>query len=798
MKANLFKSVKNTTPSLTRQVTYFLDRIRNGNSRSLIERIRNTENGDARSQLKLKLPAVAFNGTFTQRSKDNLKESSGVMILDFDDFHSYLDAVEFKKSLREDAYIFAAWISPSNGVKALYRIMQVEDDKQFKAVYREVAKHYPELDPSGKDISRLCFESYDPEIYVNLDAEVFSPTIILEEEINNIGTVTNIPITDEDSVVNRLIVWFERDIFDNANRNTSIFILASAFNKFGISQSKAVEYAFRYAKSEAPEKEVIKAVKSAYKHTADWNTKSFEDTKRKQQLKNMVASGKSDKSIEHEFKDIAPESVKAEIKVTRETVNPEKFWEYNFKGEAKIKPFLFKTFLESESFAKFYPDDGSNAFIFIAQDDNFLDIVSQYQIKDFVLQNLQKRFEIDIFDIVAEKTKLFTYDYLSILDTADVEVIQDGKDFSMLYYQNTAVKVTKNKIKEIEYDDLDGYVWKNNVINRNYKNVDHHKSQFRSFIWYISGEDVERYNSFKSVIGYLMHSYKNPAENRAIILNDEKMSDNPNGGSGKGLFSLAISKMKNLNVIDGKFYDPKDRFRHQTVSTDCQVLNFDDVVKNFKFEMLFSVITEGITIEVKGKDAIKLPFEKSPKILISTNYTINAQGGSFERRMFEMELSDYFNANHTPFDQFGQRMFDSWSEKEWQAFDKYMINCLQYYLEHGLVKYEHVNLEIRKLKNDTSQEFIDFMEEQNIFHGARLDYRELRTKFANEFDDYKTYHWFKQRVFNSWLGRYLEFKGFTYESISSNGIRFYELTAVSDEAKGLEPDFSGDDPDIPF
>src|SRR5699024_7267267 len=145
--------------------------------------------------------------------------------------------------------------------------------------------------------------------------------------------------------------------------------------------------------------------------------------------------------------------------------------------------------------------------------------------------------------------------------------------------------------------------------------------------------------------------------------------------------------------------------------------------------------------------------------------------------MFEMELSDYFNANHTPFDQFGQRIFDSWSEKEWQAFDKYMINCLQYYLDHGLVKYEHVNLEIRKLKNDTYQEFIDFMEEQNIFHGARLDYRELRTKFANEFDDYKTYHWFKQRVFNSWLGRYLEFKGFTYESISSNGIRFYELTA---------------------
>src|SRR5690606_33103927 len=267
MKVNLFKTVKSTNPSLTRDVTFFLDRIGNGNSKTIIQRLRREQDSDRRKEIKSTLPAVTFNATFTKRSKDHVKEPSGLMILDFDDFENPEQAVIFKDNLKKDKHIFSAWISPSEGVKALYRIMKVKDDAEFKKVYSQVAYKYPNLDVSGKDISRLCFESYDPEIYINLEAEIFSPSIVLEQEINNIGTVTNIPITDQDSVVNRLIIWFERDIYDNSNINTSIFILASAFNKFGISKQTATEYGFRYAKPEAPEKEVNAIIHSAYKQT---------------------------------------------------------------------------------------------------------------------------------------------------------------------------------------------------------------------------------------------------------------------------------------------------------------------------------------------------------------------------------------------------------------------------------------------------------------------------------------------------------------------------------------------------
>ena len=159
----------------------------------------------------------------------------------------------------------------------------------------------------------------------------------------------------------------------------------------------------------------------------------------------------------------------------------------------------------------------------------------------------------------------------------------------------------------------------------------------------ISGEDSERYNSFKSVIGYLLHSFKTSANNKAIIFNDEKISDNPNGGR-KGLFWNALAKMKRVASIDGKTFDFGKSFPYQTVSTDTQILVFDDVRKNFNFESLFSLITEGITLEYKGQDAIKLPVEHSPKLVITTNYTVGGVGGSHERRKFEVEMSGYFGS----------------------------------------------------------------------------------------------------------------------------------------------------------
>ena len=50
----------------------------------------------------------------------------------------------------------------------------------------------------------------------------------------------------------------------------------------------------------------------------------------------------------------------------------------------------------------------------------------------------------------------------------------------------------------------------------------------------------------RSTIGYLLHAWKNLSYSPATILNDEQISDSPEGGTGKGLFVNALSHMKKL------------------------------------------------------------------------------------------------------------------------------------------------------------------------------------------------------------------------------------------------------------
>ena len=213
----------------------------------------------------------------------------------------------------------------------------------------------------------------------------------------------------------------------------------------------------------------------------------------------------------------------------------------------------------------------------------------------------------------------------------------------------------------------------------------------------------------ESTIGYMMHGYKNSSYSPAIILGDEEISDNPEGGTGKGLFVNALSQMKKVIVIDGKTFNFEKSFPYQTVSADTQILCFDDVKKHFDFERLFSIITEGLTLEKKNKDAIKIPFKKSPKVAITTNYAIEGSGNSFARRKWEVELHRHYTRDHTPYDEAGRHLFEDWDKDEFLKFDNYMLKCLQGYIKKGLQESELKNKNIKILQSKTSRNFIDWV-----------------------------------------------------------------------------------------
>jgi hypothetical protein len=784
MRVSFFKQIFDTSPAHTKDVSFYLDRIKNGASQKLVEQIRVEPDKEKRHSLKKELPVVCFGGQFINRSKKGLKKASGLMILDFDDLE---DAVAYKNQLQDDKQIFAAWISPSFGLKALIRIPEVSTDEEYKFIFEQVASQYQGLDPSGKDISRACYESYDPKIYINLEAEVFKPEYKLEIKESDFPTfqVTNIPVTDQDKIANKLLLWFKK-VYDPQTRNNSLYKLAAAFNDFGVNKLTAQTYLYQYEQPDFDKKEIDLLINSAYKNTSSFGTKNFEDKKRQKALTNYVLQGRKLHEIKQEFSDINEKNLEAEIEIIKQNTDLEIFWEYNEDGKVVILPYRFKLYLQSINILKYYPIGQENVFFFITKNDNFIDHISEFKIKDIVLNNVLRRSQIDVFDKLAERTKVFTNQYLSIVETANVDIEKDGKDYAMIYFKNLILKVYSDKIEKIKYEDIDTFVWENQVIKKDYVESDHHESMFRTFLWLISGKEVERYNTMKSVIGYMLHSHKTSANNKAIILNDETISDNPNGGSGKGILINAISQMKKVSTIDGKTFDFNKSFPYQTVSTDCQVLAFDDVKRNFEFERLFSLITEGITIEYKNKGAIKLPVSESPKILISTNYTIKTEGGSFLRRIFEVELSSYFGHHYTPIDEFGCMLFEDWNDEEWQRFYQFMINCIQYYLQNGLVYTKPKNLERRKFINDTCQEFIDFVEqEKKIEERQRIDRKKLYFEF---FEENKEMKYLTPRLFNKWIKIYAEYLKKPYSETVYNGVRYAYIGEVEKEEE-LELDF---------
>ncbi len=495
----------------------------------------------------------------------------------------------------------------------------------------------------------------------------------------------------------------------------------------------------------------------------------FEDTETLKNVSLQIKAGTPLKEIKQSLPNI-DDTVLIEIK---ENVTSNDFWIFTKKG-VKIENYLYKLWLESNGFYKYYPE-GSESFIFVKVTNNLIDNTNEVKIKDYVLNELLKLKEHKVYEFMSGNQKYFKDDYLNILSESNIFFKEDTIDTGYIYFRNAAVKVTKDNIELIDYLELDGFVWKKHIIDFDFELTNDIDCDFAKFINLISNNNYDKVNSITSTIGYLMHSFKTSANNKAVILNDETISENPNGGSGKGIFWNALSKVKRVADINGKSFSFEKSFPYQTVSADTQILVFDDVQKNFKFENLFSVITEGITLEKKNKDAIKIPVSKSPKILITTNYTIGGVGGSFERRKWEVEFSSYFSSKHTPLNEFGRMFFDEWDKSEWLKFYNYMVKCIQMYLTNGLVNFEYVNLEIRKYIKETSFEFYEWANNETLKENERLNKTMVFNLFLEEYPDFKRFN-LSQKRFWMWVEKYCTFNNITLiKGQDSMGQRYVEL-----------------------
>lgn len=450
------------------------------------------------------------------------------------------------------------------------------------------------------------------------------------------------------------------------------------------------------------------------------------------------------------------------------------FW---YKDGSKLK-------IDSQSFIKQLGRLGyrkyklGKEYVFVYVEKNIVEEVEPVHMKDHIrdfMKNSEREFEEGITSdkimgkVINQTPTLFSRGNLEWLDILENNFNRDKRSESYFYFKNCFVRVTKGGITVHNYEELNGLIWKKQIIDRDFQ-LSETGSDFKKFIYLICRGDEKRYNSFISVIGYLLNGYKDPANAKAIIFMDEKVDDGANGGCGKSLLGNAISRVRQSLRIPGKGFK-FDRFSFQSYEPGTNIIEFNDLSKGFPFEMLFTAITDNMAFEKKNKDETIVDFKHAPKILLSTNYTIKGVDESTLRRQFILEFSDYFNIRYTPEMEFKKRFFDDWSEEEWNNFYNFMVGCELYYLQNGLVDYERVNVDHKKLVESTSEEFVEFMEDLEF---EKLhDKKEQHKKFIEIYPDYSKLH---QKTFTSWVKLYAKLKGLKFEPKKSGAERGFILS----------------------
>ncbi len=456
------------------------------------------------------------------------------------------------------------------------------------------------------------------------------------------------------------------------------------------------------------------------------------------------------------------------------------FWQserINKQGELKwkIDHLKFIEFLQQSGFKRF---DINDDYIFIQIKDQLIDEIPVVKIQDHVIQYIKSLVEGDLEGVTKDELLSLIYrspaiyfneKKLSILGVEEnLKFVSDDKETGSIFYKNGFVKCSADGYKLKPYSDLDGYLFKNQIKEREFKEGSD-EGMFRQFVYNISGKNESRFESLKTLTGYLLHSFFE-TKMKAINLTDSTISDNAEGRSGKTLHGRAIAYIKEVCEISGKDFDTTNKHKYASVSISSQIVFLNDLRKRFDFESLFNDISDAITVDRKNLQ----PFTIRAKMLISSNDTFRIEGASARDRVVEFELANHYNADYSPEDEFKCWFFRDWDEKEWSMFDNFMCGCLVAYLKNGIIEPDQINLDKRKLRNETNPDFVDFMDEKidsgEILLNKYYDKKDLLIEFLDQYPEYnKDKYASNPRIFNKYLRKFGEYAlKATIEEMKSN------------------------------
>jgi hypothetical protein len=723
--------------------------------KSRIEKIRKAHNSkdtiDNQNIIKtekLKLPAFLC-GQYDQnkRSKEAFL-STNAMIFDFDELDMQVDIAKQKLNSIPNFKPILIFASPrGDRLKAMYVVQDIYDIDTYSSTYAYYVRKLQELgfiaDTTSKDgrqePNKACFTSHDENLVYNKDnytvLEIVAPKN--KETKKPIVKQTNyykyLDTTDELQEARRVLSFIQGrpSYFD------WLTVYSACCNKWGLDIGKQLCQEFMPSSANEMD-EYDRKAKHLLKRVG-WGSvvrmaksNGYEPPRKNKDKKiKTISNGEVYTTKPTEVIEIveAPKTTE-QIKQIDILKQFPQFWTNGEKPVIDYNNLL--TFLE---YVGFRSDKNKNAYYRVL--DN---IIEMYNTEDDVEKEFMRIIDPinneDMIRAVRTPHLGFIKAQLNKLKQIEIKEHRDTKRATYFYFTNGVLEITSNNTKLLQYKDIKGHVFSDRIIDfvfdlryiDEYTDSDFYKFMCNVAMQGIDNPDTERLNSLMANIGYMISRYKNSDTATAICLQEENFSHTADGGTGKGLITKAIGKVRNLVTVDGK-NDMDYRFIYENVNERTDIVCINDVKADYDFTKNYNMVTDELEVARKNKKPLVLPFEIAPKFLFSTNYRIRTEGSSSKRRMTKYTLSHYYGYERRPSHDFGKEFFSQdWDREDWQKFYSLMAMCSQLYLNIGkAIAYETDNEAYSSLRYTLKYpdllDFIDYQFEINngVVHEAVCD-----------------------------------------------------------------------------
>lgn len=250
-----------------------------------VEYIRSLNTHAEQQQWKERLlPAVAYNGVFSEVEESHIMQYSNVTAMDFDDIEGYNEMQHLWRRLIITPCVYSVFVTPSGGrLKALV-LHDNTNPNNHRDLYEQLLAKFNISNPdtSCRDLARRNYLSYDPNIWVNPNPVPYHyvPTIkpvnkvqqVRQAQPQNHYAQTGKKISDRSiiSIMNSNCKKNHPEYWQEGHRACSIFKLACLFCKWGVEEDLALEYFITGWESETmTEDEITGHVTRAYKTEKD-------------------------------------------------------------------------------------------------------------------------------------------------------------------------------------------------------------------------------------------------------------------------------------------------------------------------------------------------------------------------------------------------------------------------------------------------------------------------------------------------------------------------------------------------